>query len=160
MKSVSSRSMIRCFRTTPSARSRPGPVSSASFRSPRSISPSASRRLSALATGILLFLLWDVLSGAVSPIEHRLEVRHWGPFAGYAALGVGGFVLGLMSLVYYAEWMKTRANRRATTLVGPGAAATDEFRQRGSIEALTPGMRLALLIAVGIGVHNFAEGLA
>jgi ZIP family zinc transporter len=116
--------------------------------------------LSALATGILLFLLWDVLSGAVSPIEHRLEVRHWGSFAGYAALGLGGFALGLMSLVYYAEWMKKRANRRTTTLVGPGAAATDEFRQRGWIEALTPGMQLALLIAVGIGVHNFGEGLA
>jgi ZIP family zinc transporter len=116
--------------------------------------------LSALATGILLFLLWDVLSGAVSPIELRLEERHWGSFAGYAALGLGGFALGLMSLVYYAEWMKKRANRRTTTLVGPGAAATDEFRQRGWIEALTPGMQLALLIAVGIGVHNFGEGLA
>jgi zinc transporter, ZIP family len=116
--------------------------------------------LSALATGILLFLLWDVLSGAVSPIEHRLEERHWGSFAGYSVLGLGGFALGLMSLVYYAEWMKKRANRRTTTLVGPGAAATDEFRQRGWIEALTPGMQLALLIAVGIGVHNFGEGLA
>jgi zinc transporter, ZIP family len=116
--------------------------------------------LSALATGILLFLLWDVLSGAVSPIELRLGERHWGSFAGYAALGLGGFALGLMSLVYYAEWMKKRANRRTTTLVGPGAAATDEFRQRGWIEALTPGMQLALLIAVGIGVHNFGEGLA
>ncbi len=126
----------------------------------QALGPAARAGLSALATGILLFLLWDVLSGAVSPIEHRLEVRHWGSFAGYAALGLGGFAVGLMSLVYYAEWMKKRANRRTTTLVGPGAAATDEFRQRGWIEALTPGMQLALLIAVGIGVHNFGEGLA
>ena len=29
--------------------------------------------LSALATGILLFLLWDVLSGAVEPIEAELD---------------------------------------------------------------------------------------
>jgi zinc transporter, ZIP family len=126
----------------------------------QSLGPGARAGLSALATGILLFLLWDVLSGAVSPIEHRLEVRHWGPFAGYAALGAGGFALGLMSLVHYAEWLRKRANRRSTTLVGPGAAATDEFRQRGWLEGLTPGMQLALLIAVGIGVHNFGEGLA
>ena len=126
----------------------------------QALGPAARAGLSALATGILLFLLWDVLSGAVSPIEHRLEVRHWGSFAGYAALGLGGFAVGLMSLVYYAEWMKKRANRRTTTLVGPGAAATDEFRQRAWIETLTPGMQLALLIAVGIGVHNFGEGLA
>ena len=126
----------------------------------QALGPATRAGLSALATGVLLFLLWDVLSGAVSPIEHRLEVRHWGSFAGYAALGIGGFALGLMSLVYYAEWLKKRSNRRTTTLVGPGAAATDEFRQRGWIEGLTPGMQLALLIAVGIGVHNFGEGLA
>src|SRR5207249_2069597 len=48
----------------------------------------------------------------------------------------------------------------ATALVGPGAAAADEFEHRSPLEGLTPGMRLALLIAVGIGVHNFAEGLA
>ena len=117
----------------------------------QALGPAARAALSALATGILLFLLWDVLSGAVSPIEHRLEVRHWGSFAGYAALGVGGFALGLMSLVYYAEWMKKRSNRRMTTLVGPGAAATDEFRQRGWIEGLIErGERKeALLTATG-----------
>ena len=41
--------------------------------------------LSALATGILLFLLWDVLSGAVEPIEAKLTERHWGSFAGFSA---------------------------------------------------------------------------
>ena len=116
--------------------------------------------LSALATGILIFLLWDVLSGAVDPIEASLHAHRWGRFSWLAALGAGGFALGMMSLVYYSEWMRKRANRRATTLVGPGAAAIDEFERRGWIDKLTPGKQLALLIAVGIGVHNFGEGLA
>jgi ZIP family zinc transporter len=116
--------------------------------------------LSALATGILVFLLWDVLSGAVEPIETALDERHWGRFSWLALLGVGGFTLGLMSLVYYAEWMRKRSHRRASTLVGPGAAAADEFGRRNWLDSLTPGMQLALLIAVGIGVHNFGEGLA
>ena len=122
---------------------------------------SASRAaLSALATGILVFLLWDVLTGAVEPIESALTAHDWGRFAWLAALGLGGFALGMMSLVYYAEWMKKRGNRRASTLVGPGAAALDEFERRGWIDGLTPGEQLALLIAIGIGVHNFGEGLA
>ncbi len=116
--------------------------------------------LSALATGILLFLLWDVLSGAVGPVEGALEAHRWGRFAWLAALGAGGFALGLMSLVHYSEWMKERANRRVSALVGPGAAAADEFEHRTWLEGLTPGKQLALLIAIGIGVHNFGEGLA
>jgi len=116
--------------------------------------------LSALATGILVFLLWDVLSGAVDPIEAALTAHDWGRFAWLAALGLGGFALGLMSLVYYAEWMKRRAGRRASALVGPGAAAIDEFEERGWLDGLSPGEQLALLIAIGIGVHNFGEGLA
>jgi ZIP family zinc transporter len=116
--------------------------------------------LSALATGILIFLLWDVLSGAVEPIGTALDARHWGRFSWLAALGVAGFGLGLMALVYYAEWMKGRASRRPTSLVGPGAAALDEFEGRTWLDGLTPGKQLALLIAIGIGVHNFGEGLA
>src|SRR3954471_665450 len=116
--------------------------------------------LSAFATGILVFLLWDVTSGAVEPIESGLDDRDWGQFFGYAALGLAGFALGYMTLIYYTEWMKKRGQARASNLVGPGAAATDEFRGRSRLEQLTPASQLALLIAVGIGVHNFGEGLA
>jgi ZIP family zinc transporter len=126
----------------------------------QNLSAPARAGLSALATGILLFLLWDVLSGAVGPIEAALEERRWGEFSQLSILGLVGFAAGLMGLVYYAEWMKRRAGRRATTLVGPGAAAVDEFERRSSFETMTDGQRLALLIAVGIGVHNLGEGLA
>jgi zinc transporter, ZIP family len=126
----------------------------------QNLSPQARAGLSALATGILLFLLWDVLSGAEEPIGSALEERNWGTFWWLAFLGLAGFTLGLMSLVYYSEWMRKKAHRRSSTLVGPGAAAIDEFEGRGFIEGLTPGKQLALMIAVGIGVHNFGEGLA
>jgi ZIP family zinc transporter len=126
----------------------------------QNLGPATRAALSALATGILVFLLWDVLTGAVEPIESALTARDWGRFAWLAALGLGGFALGMMSLVYYSEWMKNRSKRRASTLVGPGAAALDEFEHRGWIDGLTPGEQLALLIAIGIGVHNFGEGLA
>src|SRR5439155_15198504 len=87
----------------------------------QAVGPAARAGLSALATGILLFLLWDVLSGAVDPIEAALGARHWGRFSWLAALGAVGFAVGLMALVHYSEWMKARSGRRATTLVGPGA---------------------------------------
>jgi len=113
--------------------------------------------LNAIATGILIFLFWDVVSHGVDPVETHLQAHQWGTFAGYAALLGGGFTAGMMSLVYYDRWLK---NKRATPLVGPGAAAVDEFRHRSWFESLTPGRRLALLIATGIGLHNFGEGLA
>jgi ZIP family zinc transporter len=116
--------------------------------------------LSALATGILVFLFWDVMSGAVDPIEGALHAHNWGRFAGLSALGVIGFTGGLMSLVYYEAWMKQRANRRTSALVGPGAAAVDEFAGRQRLDLTNPAVRLAFLIAIGIGVHNFGEGLA
>jgi ZIP family zinc transporter len=62
-----------------------------------------------------------------------------------------------MGLVHYDGWLATR---RRSKLIGPGAAAVDEFESRGWLESLSPARRLALLIAIGIGVHNFAEGLA
>ncbi len=116
--------------------------------------------LSALATGILVFLFWDVMSNAVDPIDAALHGHDWSRVAGLSVLGCAGFVAGLMSLVYYDAWMKARAQRRASSLVGPGAAAVDEFAGRHGLDLTDPAIRLSFLIAIGIGVHNFGEGLA
>jgi zinc transporter, ZIP family len=124
------------------------------------LGPNARSGLSALATGILVFLFWDVMTNAVDPIDSSLHAHHWGKFAELGALGAAGFIGGLMSLVYYDAWMKSRADRRSTPLVGPGAAALDEFVERRQLDLTNPAVRLAFLIAIGIGVHNFAEGLA
>ncbi len=126
----------------------------------RGLSANARAGLSALATGILVFLFWDVMSKAVDPIESSLHAHHWGRFAELSALGAAGFAVGLMSLVYYDAWMGRRAERRTSLLVGPGAAAVDEFVERRRIDLTNPAVRLSFLIAIGIGVHNFGEGLA
>ncbi len=126
----------------------------------RGLSANTRAGLSALATGILVFLFWDVMSNAVEPMDTALEAHDWSRFAALSALGIAGFVGGLMSLVYYEAWMKGRAGRRSSPLVGPGAAAVDEFAARREFDLSNPAIRLAFLIAVGIGVHNFGEGLA
>jgi ZIP family zinc transporter len=112
--------------------------------------------MSATATGILLFLLWDVLSAAIEPVENALDARDWGQFSGYSALAFGGFAVGLLSLVYYDSWMKAR---RRKAFLGPGAASATEAEQSHFV-GLTPARWLALFIATGIGLHNFSEGLA
>src|SRR6266566_2972726 len=112
--------------------------------------------LSATATGILLFLFWDVLKEAVNPVENALNASHWGRFSWLAALAFGGFALGLLSLVYYDTWMKARRRR---SFLGPGAASATEL-ERTHLTGLTPARWLAVFIATGIGLHNFSEGLA
>src|SRR5690242_20221275 len=82
--------------------------------------------LSAVATGILLFLLWDVLSAGVEPVESALtaaSVDHtagWGTFIGYAALFTGCFLVGMMSHVYFDRIVSGRKHRIRS--VGAAAA--------------------------------------
>ena len=113
--------------------------------------------LAATATGILIFLLWDVLTQAVSPVETALKAGHDGRFAWLAFLLGSGFFVGLMSLVYYDNWMKRRRRR---AFLGPGAASTAEFEQDHHFTGMSPARWLAVFIATGIGLHNFGEGLA
>jgi len=117
--------------------------------------------LSAFATGILLFLLYDVLVHGVEPVEEALtgavdEGGSWLEFAGLAAVLAVGLAAGIMSLVYYDRWM---ARQRGKSLLGPGAASAAEF-EPSWVAGMSPASWLAILIATGIGLHNFSEGLA
>jgi zinc transporter, ZIP family len=113
--------------------------------------------LAATATGVLVFLLWDVLSAAVDPVQTALENGRGGRFAWLAFLLAAGFFVGLMGLVYYDGWMKRRRRR---AFLGPGAASTAEFERDHWFTGLSPARWLAIFIATGIGLHNFSEGLA
>jgi zinc transporter, ZIP family len=144
--------------------------------------------LNATAIGVLVFLLWDVLTNGWQTVEDALNSARsgkgtWPYFAGLTATFAFSLTAGLIGLVYYDRWMSRRAKAATADAVanaamkpqpqpglfGPGAAAVDEFVNRGSAPASTagfrqgivgsPAKRLAFFIALGIGLHNFAEGL-
>ncbi len=99
--------------------------------------------LNAVAIGVLLFLVVDVFSNAYAPIKDELQALHDHRGGSVATtvtdvlLLLGGAAVGLLSLALYQRW-----SRR-------GRAATPS----------TP-TSMSLMIASGIGLHNFGEGLA
>jgi ZIP family zinc transporter len=123
----------------------------------QNVSAATKAFLASTATGILIFLFWDVMTQAVHPVEEALEGGHGGRFAWLAFLLSAGFFVGLLSLVYYDVWMKRRRRR---AFLGPGAASTAEFEQDHHFTGMSPARWLAVFIATGIGLHNFSEGLA
>jgi ZIP family zinc transporter len=112
--------------------------------------------MNAMATGILVFLLWDVLTHAWEPIDSGLGHGNLGEALGNGAVLVFTVGLGLLGLVYFDQ-VSTRRSSQAPRAFGPGTAAVDELT---SATGRGAAGRLALTIAVGIGLHNFAEGLA
>jgi ZIP family zinc transporter len=97
--------------------------------------------LSSSAVGVLVFLVWDVLSAAWAPIDSALTTPSAaGSLPGLSVLFVGGISAGLLTVVAYERFLSRRR-----------AAAT---------EGVTSSRSLATLVAIGIGVHNLAEGLA
>lgn len=110
--------------------------------------------LNALAIGILLFLLWDVLTHAWEPIDKGLAARDVGGVVGTSAVFAVGLGAGLLGLVHFDRWVASRA-KPVGRREGPGATTAP-----GVVAHVSSAHTLSLMIAVGIGLHNFAEGLA
>ena len=111
------------------------------FAALRRVSPKGIAFLNAIAIGILFFLLFDILRQASNPVESALhDVALGAPrgaFFGLLAVYLAGLGAGLLSLVFLSRPMLAKS--------GAGAP---------------PALALATMIAAGIGLHNFSEGLA
>ncbi|MBB5121802.1 zinc permease [Streptomyces eurocidicus] len=112
--------------------------------------------LNATAIGILVFLAWDVLTHAWEPVDGALSDHHWGTVAANGLVLALGLTVGLIGLVFYDAWSARRRDAAAPRPDGPGAATVAEPVRASRTQA----GELALMIATGIGLHNFAEGLA
>ena len=95
--------------------------------------------LSAFATGILVFLLWDILTHAAGPVEAAAEAGQRGQFTAMALIFAVGIGVGLLGLVYF--------NRAI-------------FGQLRHDHPTPSPQALMLTIATGLGLHNLSEGLA
>ncbi len=103
------------------------------------------------SVGVLLFIFYDVIRNASQTVEGQLG-RSSGAGAGFGLLFAAGLATGLLSLVFFE-----RISRRNPLPSGPGALAAAHV---GARPPLAPPLRTALFIAIGIGLHNFSEGLA
>jgi ZIP family zinc transporter len=106
----------------------------------RKISTNTRTFLSMISAGILLFLLLDIFTKLSEPIEAAISGgRNYREFFVLLAIFIVGFGFGLMGLIAFDQrFMRLRPDAN---------------------QAFAP-TRLALMIAAGIGLHNFSEGLA
>jgi ZIP family zinc transporter len=108
----------------------------------RNLSTRTQALLTTGAAGVILFLIWDILAQAVEPVEASLEAATSGegPASDFvvdaAAFGLS-IAFGLLSLVWFAGRMRRR-------------------RAEGGLSVHD----IALGTAIGLGLHNFSEGLA
>jgi zinc transporter, ZIP family len=117
--------------------------------------------LNALALGILVFLIIDVFSHAYESASSAATSA----FSGKTGTGVaiidlvtmfGGIAIGLVGLVLYETKVMARNFPQILSLENI-KQGDDHLRQ---LFHETNAYKLAMMIAVGIGAHNFGEGLA
>lgn len=127
----------------------------------QNVSPKKKGLLNAFALGILIFLIIDVFSHAWEAAKESAV----GAFEGKSPIGMGamdliallgGAAIGMISLVLYETKMMTRKFPDILSLenIKLGDGHLNQLFQEAN------AYKLAMMIAIGIGAHNFSEGLA
>ena len=127
----------------------------------KSLSSKKKGFLNAVALGILVFLIIDVFSHGYETASNATT----NAVSGKAPIGdaiidlvalFGGIAIGLLGLALYEHKTMTKRVPKILSLENI-QKGDDHLRQ--SFHDVT-SYRLAMMIAVGIGAHNFSEGLA
>src|SRR4051794_39093468 len=131
------------------------------------VGPRTRVALAMFSVGVLAFLFVDVLEHGFGIVEEAVEAAKdgdgSGPRAVVLALLLGsGFAAGLAG-VSLAERLKPRRPGRPPVAGGSTDVLAPADAERIAIEtadARSRALRTGMTIAVAIGLHNFAEGLA
>lgn len=124
--------------------------------------------LAMFSVGILVFLLVDVLKQAFEISERGVSALHagrgsFGHAALLALLLVGGFALGSAGLGVLERRLRSRRPVAAPVAGGAVDVLTTGEQHRLLAQARaarTEALQTGVMIAIAIGLHNFAEGLA
>jgi ZIP family zinc transporter len=108
--------------------------------------------LNGLSAGVLVFLLFDILEHSVEPLEEAVAESDWAKAAELGTIFALSLGVGLLGLLYASRASRRRPSQAS---LGPGAMAVAEAQV-----ARSDALRVGMSIAVGIGLHNFSEGLA
>ena len=102
--------------------------------------------LNAASTGILIFLLVEITGHLLEELEELVEhaaegAATWRAAVQYGGLFAAGFAIGLLGLVYFERRYLSGA-------------------RNGVVPAAKRAKETAMMIAIGLGLHNLSEGLA
>jgi len=116
------------------------------------------------AIGILLFLLVEIMHGALEPVEHAFEVAFVDGGRFVLSLPVAlvvGLGLGLVGLAWFDDrYITNQSGARSIAIMIAAGIGFHNFSEGLAIgqSAASGALSLALLLVVGFALHNITEG--
>src|SRR5258708_1090820 len=124
--------------------------------------------LAMFSVGILAFIFMDVTNHGAEIIEtpvthYKAPTASFGPVLGLFALLTAGFTVGTAGISAIERRLRFRRSAPAPVAGGDATAvlSAEQLAQAaGAEEVRLRALQTGMVIAMAIGLHNFAEGLA